>query len=420
MKQWLRFFGLSFFSDNIAKEVKERGVMNCVLGFVLALVFIFCGVLAANTVSFYAHYGNATQFKSFVRNTVSELQISVDNGIASADKQVNTLLNADDAKLYCKNGYNLVVDTRSAYALDDFEAYCVSKTDKREISYDDYIALSDDEKKDYDFKLRYTPNELTLTDELTANYEEFLRASTDDDVIKQFTELTENKSAMSVDNYRRKLYVLYFDAYYPDVSLSAAERKEGVPLLRSYYYRNYLNSNDITKSLFVFSDVLFGFFDTDGGLSVTLYGTYDGTADGKLTAGMTDRFIKQVFGSSISQSANIYLMNTCKYIPFIALIPFALALIMKLVFVLLKNDELKKFSVCFKTECAYLAVASLLTALVVFIFGFIVSNNILNMLPLIIYGAILTIRTAVYLIKETVKYKKTTKHNAENLPQNQG
>ena len=55
MRGWLKFFGLSFFSDKIAKEAKIRGVFNCVLGFVLALLFIFCGVLASNAVPFYTH-----------------------------------------------------------------------------------------------------------------------------------------------------------------------------------------------------------------------------------------------------------------------------------------------------------------------------------------------------------------------------
>ncbi|MDE7463665.1 MAG: hypothetical protein K2M48_01430 [Clostridiales bacterium] len=407
MKEWLKFFGLSFFSDKIAKGAKERGVFNCVLGFVLTLVFIFCGVLAANTVPFYTHYGNATQFKSFVHNAVSNLQISVDGGVISADQQVNTVLSDVDAELYGKDGYSIIVDTRSSKALDDFEAYCLSKKDEKEISYEEYLELSDEEKGDYDFKVRYTPNELVLTAEHVSKYEEYLSASTDSDVIKEYSKLAESKGGIPAEDYMLKLYTLYIKTYYPD--MSAFERVGDVPLLRSYYYRNYLNSNDITKSLFVFSDVLFGFFDTDGGLSITFYGDYSSASDGLLAPGNVDDFIKSVFGSSVSTSANVYLMNTCKYIPLIALIPFVLALLMKLVFVLIKNDEYKKISVCFKTECSYLAVSSLLTAIVMFICGFFISSNTLNVLPLIIYGSILTVRTAIYLIIETYKHKSAAK-----------
>ena len=411
MKEWLKFFGLSFFSDKIAKGALERGVMNCVLGFVLTLVFIFCGVLASNTVSFYAHYGNATQYKSFIASAVSDLQITISDGIAYTDTQVNTALSEGDAERYGKNGYTLIVDTRPAYALDDFEAYCVSKTDESEITYEQYLDLPDEDKKDYEFALRYTPDELVLTDELTAKHEEYLRASSDDDTIKAFAELAESKGELDADEYRLRTYALYIKAYYPTAVLtSAAEKERGVPLLRSYYYRNYLNRNDVKKSTFIFSDILFGFFDTDGGLSVNFYGAYNGVPNGTLDADKTDEFIKTVYSSSISASANVYLMNTCKYIPFIAFIPFALALLMKLAFVLLKDEQYKKFSVCFKTECAYLAVASLLTALTLFIFGFFVSSNTLNILPLIIYSAILVVRTAVYLIREIVARKRATKN----------
>lgn len=380
--------------------------MNCVLGFVLTLVFIFCGVLAANTVSFYTHYGNATEYKSFLQNAADNLQLSVEDGNVYTEQVVNTSLSESDAKVYGSNGYTLIVDTRSSFALDDFEAYCILKNGEQEITYNEYLALPNEQKSDYDFKLRYTPNELTLTDELVSGYENYLSAHEDESVKKQYAELVSVKNDLSADDYALKVYTLYIQTYYPDIS--AYERAGDVPLLRSYYYRNYLNSNDIRKSTFVFADVLFGFFDTDGGLSVTFYGSYTSAESGVLSADKVDGFIKDVFRSSVSTSANIYLMNTCKYIPLIAFIPFVLALLMKLFFVIKKNEQQKKLSLCIKIECSYLAVSSLLTALAVFVCGFFVSSNTLNVLPLIIYGGVLAVRTIVFLVTETLLNRKVT------------
>lgn len=404
MKDWLKFFGLSFFSDKIVKTAHERGVMNCVLGFVLTLVFIFCGVLAANTVPFYTHYANAAGYRSFLYDLPSGLNIDLGGGLAYADKQVNTLLSSADAQLYGKNGYDLVVDTRPADTLDDFVAYCVAKDGQKEISYEHYLELPDEDKAEYDFKVRYTPDELVLTDELAQKHELFLSESADTETANSYARLAQQKDELSAREYRLKLYALYVKAYYPD--MSAFERVGEVPLLRSYYYRNHLNSNDIKKCMFVFSDVLIGFFDTDNGLSVTFYGSYADVRDGTLTAQNVDAFIKDVFASSVSASSNIYLMNTCKYIPIIAAIPLILAFLLKLFFVLRRDDRNKKLSFCIKVECAYLTVASLLTAIVLFVCGFFVSSGTLNVLPLIVFAAVMTVRTVAFMSAEVIRAKR--------------
>ena len=398
MKDWLKFFGLSFFSDKIAKEARTRGVMNCVLGFVLALVFIFCGVLAANTVPFYTHYKNAPKFRSFASEAVEQTPLTVTDGIVSADKLIDTFSQEQ------AGDYNLVIDTRPSTALAVFEAYCVSKSDKSEISYEDYLALPDEDKSGYTFAIRYTPDELTLTDELTEKHESFLGSTDDEDTKKEYSALVEKKGELDPDEYRLETYKLYVAAYYPDIT--AFERAGDVPLVRSYYYRNYLNKSDLNKSLFIFSDVMFAFFETDGGLSTMFYGSYSGVNNGTLGASDVDDFMKAVFRSSTGTSATVYLMNTFKFIPFIAFIPLILGLIAKLVFVILKDEKYKKITTCLKVECSYLAGGALITALALFVFGFFVSNNLVNTLPIILYAIVLTVRTAVYLIAEAIAHKK--------------
>ncbi|MDE7329590.1 MAG: hypothetical protein K2N30_00620, partial [Clostridia bacterium] len=297
MKSWLKFFGLSFFSDKIAKEARIRGILNCVLGFVLALVFIFCGVLAANTVPFYTHYDNASRFKQFVYSAMEKADLSVKEGKVSCGEIINTHLNGADAEKYSQEGYNLVIDTRPSTALDDFEAYCVAK-DGTEISYEDYLALSEEDKGGYDFKIRYTANELILTDELTAGHEKYLGESANEEIKKQYDELVQKKADMTAEEYKSAVYALYIKAYYPNIT--AYERAGEVPLLRSFYYRNYLYSSKTEKSLFIFEDVLFGYFATDAGIAVNFYGYYGNAEEGAITATGADGFIKSAFASSVS------------------------------------------------------------------------------------------------------------------------
>ncbi|MDE6441317.1 MAG: hypothetical protein K2L12_01010 [Clostridia bacterium] len=400
MKSWLKFFGLSFFSDKIAKEARIRGVLNCVLAFLLALIFIYCGVLAANTIPFYTHYNNSSDFKAFVSEVIGKENLTVKDKLVCADKVINTFAKEEDAAQYVNNGYNLVIDTRPSDALDDFEAYCVSK-DGAQITYEYYLTLSDGEKSNYEFKINYTPNVLILTDEMISGFEGFLSSSEDTDIKKQYSALTSDKDKLTAEQYKNSLYALYVRAYYPDIT--SYERAGEVPLLRSYYYRNYLYSSELGRSLFIFDDVMFGYFQTDGGIEVTFYGYFTAMPDGSLDA----EFITNAFASSVSVSATVYLMNIVRFIPLIAFIPLILALIAKLVLTFINDEKYKKYTTCLKMQFAYLTVGSLITALAIFVCGFFISSGVLNILPLIILAAVMLVRTAVLLIGEYINTRKT-------------
>lgn len=405
MKSWLRFFGLSFFSDKIAKEARNRGVLNCVLGFVLALVFLFCGVLASNTVPFYSHYKNASGFKDFVNVFAGESGLKIENGLASSANVINTFEIEADAEKYAKNGYNLVIDTRPSAALDKFEAYCTAKAGEvDDIIYEEYLALTDEAKGNYEFRIKYTPNELILTEKLVEDCESYLNTIENEDVTKQFNALKENKPSVTAEEYNKSVYALWVHTYYPE--MTKYERAGAVPLLRSYYYRTYLYSGEAQKSLFVFSDVLFGYFETDGGIAVSFYGTFGKMPDGALTADGADKFVTEAFQTSVSMSANVYLLNVFRFIPFIAAIPVILALAAKLVLSFINDEKYKKFTTCLKIEFSYMAWTGIFTAVILFILGFFISSTVLNVLPLILLAAVMFVRTAVLLIGEYILMKK--------------
>ena len=217
MVKWLKFIGLSFFSDKISKEAVKRGYLNIVLGVLFALVFLFCGVLAADMAPFSAHYNNSPDFTAFVRNAVGGLNLEVSSGKISSPRIVDTFSVSADAAAYAVNGYNLVVDTRSADAYDDFEAYYISNDGKgQEITPEEYATLSDVAKRNFEFKIRYTARELVLTDDLTAEHEKYLK----DKGSESFAELSKKQGEMPRAEYRRQVYRLYVKEYYPDVEVN--------------------------------------------------------------------------------------------------------------------------------------------------------------------------------------------------------
>ena len=404
MISWLKYFGLSFFSDRIAKESVKRSMLNFVLGFVLTLVFTFCGVLAANTLPFGVHYKNASQYREFLRGSFDKVNVTVQGGEAVAGEVVCSLP---------EEGYKLVIDTRPPTALDDFEAYCTAIDGGAEITYESYLSLSEEERGKYEFQIRYTPNELVLTEELTGKHEEYLKMVTDEDLSARFKALVEKKGETPAKEYAEAVYLLYLKAYYPQLDKFV---RNSAPLLRNYYYLNYLNKKDFSDYLFVFSDALIGNFRTDGGKVISFYGVYGGT-DGIVNGDGADEFVKKSFDNALPMMANVYAMNILRLLPFIALIPLMLALAMWGVMYAIKADvKLRRITTCIKIEGCYLAFSSLVSALAMFVFGYLVSGSVLNFLPLVLLSLVMLARTTVYAVKEVVaayKSKRKTPHETE-------
>ncbi len=412
MKSWLKFFGLSFFSDKISKQAVKRGYLYVALGAVFALVFLFCGVLAADLLPFSTHYKNSSGFTAFVRNAVTndDLNLQVNGGKLSADRIADTFSNEADAAVYSVNGYQLAVDTRPADAFDDFIAYYLSNDGKeQEITLQEYEELSDAAKRNFDFKIRYTANELVLTDELTAVHEAYLTEKKSE----RFAELQKKQSELSRKEYQKQVYNLYVKEYYPD--LSAYESTGSAPLLRNYYFHNYLNGG-AEKYLFLFDDSCAGSFVTDAGLNVTFYGFYKNFPDGTVfsTDISADEFITKSFGATASFSVYVYLMNILRLLPFIALMPLLIAVITYCVLRIIKSPLCRGFGGSLKITGSYLFFGALVSAVITFVCGYFVPRNSLIIAALLIFFLTLLIRAAVLLIAEGVSVKKAVKAEAEN------
>ena len=394
MTEWLKCFGLGFFIHGRSKEAASRSFLNFLLGFILALVFIFCGVLAANTVPLPSHLKKSKSYLEFIENAFSSFGITVLDGKAECDKMVDTV--AEENSPFKMNGYELLIDTRSIQTYDDFIAsYSNSSGDK--ITPEQYSALSQEDKNGYKLEITYTPNELILTADTVKGFEEYLKAS---DAAEDLEKLKELKNI----NYEEEVYALYLSTYYPNFASAAGAT---VPRLRSYYYLEYLSNPKTDKFLFVFDDIIVGSFETDGGLSASFYGLTDNVKDCTVNAENARQFITSAVSGATGMIATEYTVTVVRNMPFIVLVPVALALLLMASLKIIGADGKQcKYMSCLRVQGVFLAYAALISAFVNFIFGFFIPVNVLNRLPVLLFFAVMLVRNVAYVIAEKISVNK--------------
>jgi len=404
-KRRLEFFGLSYFSDNIAGTAPEFGFGTLFLALLLSFVFFLCGYMAADTVPFAVHYENALQYKEFVNDAFSE-GVTIENNRASFKRRVNTYTDDGDKAEYAKNGYDLIVDTRPSNMLIRFEQTAVKG--ENSIDYESYLALTEAQKSEYKLVTRYTDEELIITDGLTGKITAYFNGAGTEgsdgynaNAASAYAELTADRDKYSKEEYGKELYCLYVRFYY--TSVSSVLYGERAPVLRDYYYRNYIAANK-SHYLFMFDEMCAGSFKTDGGLPVVFGGYFNKCADG--TVEDVGGLIKQVFYDTAGYTFSSYFMSTVFQLPFLIFIPLILALLLWCAGKIVKNGWDKTFSGCFKTVSGFIWVSALLTALITFVFGFFVSAKAMYSYMSLIFGLLILIRTVIFCVTSVIKNKK--------------
>lgn len=429
MKKWLKFFFLSFFSDKVSKDGAKRGYANFLLGLTLALALIWAGYIGGEVLPFGTHYNNSPDFQATVQavfanpDVSKRINVEIQDGTLKVKKHgceytetllVNTFENDTDKQKYSVNGYNLVVDPRPADTLAEVEAYCVSNDGQNlVISYEEYLSLSQVAKLNFDFKLKYTGNALELNDELVLGYRQYLDGLSNENKLeteKIATDLADNKITKS--EYSRAIYQLYFTNYYPEITVYESSSK--VPLLRNYYYHQYIKEG-ADKYLFVFDDYMAGSFETNSGIDFTFYGFYGDLENGVLIADgagqseantAADKLIKKSFVSTVFLSLYAYAMNVFSLIPFIALMPMVVTLLAYSILKLRGIDSIKSLGAMFKIIGSYVWFSGVISAVFTVIIAFFVQRNIITALPLVLFFVTLATRSIIFAINESRLYIK--------------
>ena len=184
----------------------------------------------------------------------------------------------------------------------------------------------------------------------------------------------------------------------------SAFKNGGAPLLRNYYYENYINKSETRKYLIVFDNLALSLFETDKGADASLYGGYGYMPSGEIKSG--DALIGGIYGSFVNYGAMLYAVSVFRSIPVFAVVPLILAAVLKLVMVAMHSRELAPYLTCLKLVGAYMAFSALITALGTIVLGFVIPSSALNVLPYILFAAVMAVRTAVFILCEYLRNKK--------------
>ncbi len=404
---WIKFFGLSFFSHKNASEAPKFGFTCAFISIVLSFVFIMLGYYWASVAPFSTHYDGAGAYRAFVSSAFDGDGLSIENGTAKCDNRINTYTSDADKAAYGINGYDLIIDTRPSDTLVAFEYTAVRGDEK--LSYEEYLELNSAKKSDYKLTVECNSSEpLEITDADMDKYAAYFAAVSDEtaenynkDAAESYAELTNRKENMTADEYRKELYTLYVNSYYPKVRSVYEGAK--APVLRDYYYANYINKKT-AYYLFVFDDMIAGSFETDSGIPTVFGGYFDKCADGAVTD--IHSLIKQTYYDTASATFVSYFVSAMMMLPMIVFIPLVLALVMWLVAKAVKRGMEQRFGGCYKTVAAFMWVSALISSLTVFVGGFLTAaRTMYNFFPLI-FGAILLVRTIVHCAITVIKANK--------------
>ena len=421
MKEKLKVFGLGFFSNKIADKAQNGGFGLFFINVTLALLVILFGTVLVETLSFYPRYSAANDFKATVNglfdggngDAISLLvgengTVTARRGDGEYGKNVfaDTFLSEEDRKAYSIGGYNVVVDTRDVNLYAEFTAYCVSASGA-EISYEDYLALSEAEKSGYAFKIRYTPNEVDLTDGKTAERENYLSekgGAALEDLGRLKADLTDGK--IDERAYKNGVWALYVKNYYPE--LTEYEKTSYAPLVRNYYFHNYTLKGE-KNYLFVFSDSVVGSFTTSDGKTEEFYGFYEKFPVGEITDGKD--FIETVFSSSVGISEYVAFSLVMRFLPIYLVMPIVAALIAYLIVKIGEREKPKRFSSVFKITATFVLWSAIFAAVIAYLISFFIERTLAFTVVTVSFFAVLMIRSIVWFVSDVAAYRRSQENN---------
>lgn len=417
MKNFFKFFGLSFFSDRIASEASDRKVYTAFVSLFIAFILFVTTLVAADFCSFPVRYGKSDGFNALVYNAftsdTARISLRVENGRIEAarnggeyvkDKVVDSFTVDGE---YAVDGYNLTVDTRSMDAYDAFE---VSFEDCG-ISESEYAALPFAAKKNFTPKIILTDRERVLDDgyiALCMTYLDSMSDKTGLDYDKDISDRYGEVKNSSVEQFEKNksIYLLYLQGYYP----SLFDEKTGAPNLRNFYANEYMENDAVKNYLFVFEDMIVGSFESDG-VSRKFYGYASKLNDGEVVTAadaytarrQIDKFIKSAYNGSLGISTYLYFINSRRIFLLAIAIWLVLALISFGLSRAVKRDMPKGFVDWFKLSGAFILWSALITAVICFVCGFFVSLDTVFALITPLFGGIMTVRLFVFFLTRALR-----------------
>ena len=414
--EWLKFYFLCFFSEKQAKKSPGTGALSIILSAVLTFLLFFVGFYAADIIPFSTHYENAAKYCRFAENAFengnSPVKINAEKAVYPV--KINTYTSEADKEKYSSDGYNLIVDTRPSDTLIRFIQYAIKG--EEEIDYETYLALNEEDKKQYSLRIRYLDEELVLTGEDTARHIGFFEQTSieggenyNKSAADEYKKLKADKQNMNDEEYAEQLYYLFIKYYY--VGAGSLLQGAKAPVLCDYYYINYLIGGK-SDYLYIFDTLCTGSFTSDRGVPVAFGGYYDGQPDGEVTD--INGFIKQIFYASAGAAVASYFYTVIMQIPFILIIPILLALLLWLAGKATKAGNNQSYTNYYKITNCFVLFSAIFTAVITFVCGFFFSARIVAKFMPLIFGIILMVRAGVSFAMNLAATKRSAYHDADS------
>lgn len=408
MSNWHKYFWGSFFDNRIARTAENHSASNSILGWFLALLFLFLALCGGHFVSFNANFKQAEQFREFLANAFAddEFVFSIQDGVATGDMQINTFAN-DDHQKYVVNGYQLIVDFRDTWNVYvDFSV--VAKSQSGAIaSYEDYLDLPTALREQYSLVVQYTNDEIDVFDaENQAKYKSFLDELSDASNIRYDMEVANAYRNLDANaqTYGAELYKLYVVNSYSECDI--AEQDSDVPTINGYYdgllansdkymvlYRNSCLMSFVGKTTYS----LAGFYSE-------LSGTIDPTQADALQVA-TD-FVEKCSQSSSGLYAVLYGMNLVNTFPWSLVLWLVLALALFVVCRIRKSAIGYFFLVSLQLVGSFIAVSGAFAAIATLIASSFLSQDATYAFAIIGFLAVFVMRSILFIVIEATRKLK--------------
>lgn len=398
MVAWLKYFFLGFFCDKFTEHADEHSFWNTVLAIVLAFVMLCTGLFAGFVCSFGSHVKNSSQFREFLSTALEGVELKIENGKLSAPVSINDFAELEKGEKLA--GYGLIIETGpEETTFDDFSVMCTTSGGK-EITYAEYLELSESERSEYTPQLLFSGKKLDVTVKQD-EYKQILGKSESGE--KKIAELDDKKAKgeISEKEYADEIYIAYVKAYYP--SMSQVERYGQAPTLRTYYLGMAV-SQFSDKFIMLLDNLCVGSFVTDDNIKIEFEGYYNGMPDGPIAN--AEEFLCKAFRAGNGYN---YLLSILNMFRMMLIVFAAMLVIAALVFIAyrVKAKQLKiGYFGSLKIVGMYLFVSSILAAIVTVAASFFYAKFTAQIISVVTCVVITLIRTAVHTVMQIIKARK--------------
>jgi len=403
---WLHYFFLSFFTDKYTHQAHKRSILNAFGCYFLSLIILAGLLMGGYMAAMPSHYSEADSYRQALYSVLGNTDhiIKIENGFFSfTDEQnnvvvINTL--ADETADTCE----FIIDTRDIKNI--YVEFSIQYTNQNgtTLSYEEYLTLSEEEKKDYTFSANYTDTPINFNDELLSSYAKTIEKTENDEIHKQYTDLIDHKQELSQEEYSIALYELYVKAYYPS-NVQSLDLYSIAPTLYTYYEHLTVHSGDI-QFFTMYRHWAYSRFVGDKDIRYLISGTPDRLGnhlltqqDAEATKANIDRFIIRSFQTSGDRILLEYIFNFINLSSLLIIGSLLLTILPWLLFKIAKKPTLPSYFASFKILYLYTPIAAVISGFTGYALSWSAGRSTAYRVAVLCFIAIVACRLTIYTLR---------------------